>query len=575
MAGQVKLLLIEDNLADQRLLEDMLVGDCPGKFDLVFAQTISLGLELLDKNKFDVVLTDLSLPDGFGLDNIHEIQKIAPDIPVVVLTGEERDELSMQVVQAGAQDYLIKGQGDGNLISRSIRYAMERKRNERGLTLLAQYDSLTGLANRMLFRERLSRAIIRAGRQSSMVALLFIDLDRFKNVNDTLGHDGGDQLLKVVADRLTACMRKGDTVARLGGDEFTVIFEDIEKAEDVIPIVHKMNNAMQEPVDLLGHEVFVTSSIGITMYPLDDKSEDGLLKNADTAMYQAKEQGRNCFCFYTKGLQKRTVERLHLESKLRAALEKNEFVLHYQPKINLQTRRIVGAEALIRWEHPGLGRVPPDQFIPLAEDTGLIVPIGEWVIREACRQIRNWQENGICDLRMAVNLSARQFKEANIQILILDIIRETGIAPSSLEIEITESLIMDDTERINGVLQELKGNGIHISMDDFGTGYSSLSYLKKLNVDSLKIDRSFVNDIIIDSEDAIIAEAVIALGHSLRLQVVAEGIETEEQLEFLRALKCDEGQGYYFSHPLPAIDFYNFVLEHNSTLTPDLIQLQA
>ena len=575
MTDKISVLLIEDNPGDQLLVEDQLQNDCPGKFVITSVTTLKSAMDMLDEHNFGAVLTDLSLPDGFGLDSIHEIQKLDDELPVIVLTGEDGEEVSMQVMQAGAQDYLIKGQGDGHLIGRTILYSMERKRNERRLVQLAQYDSLTGLANRLLFRERLSRALIRAPRQNCLVALMFIDLDRFKNINDTLGHDAGDNLLKYVANRLKNCMRKGDTVARLGGDEFTVILEDLDNVDDVAPIARKMLVAMQKPFNINGHEIFVTPSIGITLYPLDGTTEDIMLKNADTAMYQAKEHGRNCFKFYESSMHKRTIERLLLESKLRSALENQEFFLQYQPKVDFTTKDIIGVEALIRWNHPELGLVSPAEFIPLAEETGLIVPIGEWVIKTACKQVASWKQQGISSLRMAVNLSARQFRNPDITKVIFSSIEQANILASELEIEITESVLMEDSEHNNVILQELKAKGIHISMDDFGTGYSSLSYLKRLNVDTLKIDRSFVNDLLTDPEDAVIAEAIIALGHSLRLNIVAEGVETEEQFDFLDNLKCNQAQGFLFSKPLSADDLARYVLGDIEEAEARVVKLRA
>ena len=552
---KIRVALVEDEIAQQALVRELLDNDCPDKFEIVCANTMKNALDLLVSQKFDIVLTDLDLPDTSELNIVKEVQKINPEIPIVVLTGKESDELAMQVVQLGAQDYLVKGRGDGYLISRSLRYAIERKRIERGLSFLTQYDGLTGLANRVLFRERLSRALIRAHRNEKLVALMFIDLDRFKNVNDTLGHDAGDQLLVEIGGRLKDILREGDTIARLGGDEFTVILEDIEKAEDAAIIARKILDIMKAAVSLDGHDVFVTPSIGITIYPLDDTSEDILLRNADTAMYRAKEQGRNGFQFYTTGMNTRTVERLELESKLRKALDNDEFLLYYQPKIDLGNGQLIGAEALIRWQHPELGMVSPADFIPLAEETGLIVPIGEWVIKTACAEAGNWERQGFHSLRTAVNLSARQFSEVDIVRLIIEAVISSSISPLNLEVEITESMLMEDTDISNAKLKELKGHGIHVSVDDFGTGYSSLSYLKRFHIDTLKIDQSFVRDITYDPDDAAIASAIIALGKNLRLNVVAEGVETEEQLKFLQAHGCSQAQGYYFSRPLCAKDF--------------------
>ena len=571
----IKVLLVEDNEGDVRLVKELLSHDCPGKFVIETVNRLQEAIEIIKQEEFDVVLTDLSLPDSDGMETISRIQESNSNLPIIVLSGQESESLAMKIVQSGAQDYLVKGQGDGYLISKALRYAIERKRIQEGLSYLAQYDSLTGLANRNLFRERLGRALIRVDRNKSLVALMFIDLDRFKNINDTLGHDAGDKLLIEVSRRLEKCTRDGDTVARLGGDEFTVILEDIKHVDDAAVIARKILVAMEPAIKLSGYEVFVTPSIGITIYPLDDTSVNNLLKNADTAMYRAKERGRNGFQFYTAGMNTRTIERLELEAGLRRALKNEEFVLYYQPKIAIDNRQIIGAEALIRWQYKKLGLIPPLKFIPIAEETGLIVPIGEWVIRTACKQVASWQEAGFTDLRMAVNISARQFTDSDIVKVVLDAVIQTNIKPQHLEIEITESMLMEDTSINISALKELKEHGVHISIDDFGTGYSSLSYLKRFHIDALKIDQSFVRDITTDSDDAAIASAVIALGQSLHLTVVAEGVETEEQLSFLKKQGCHEAQGYLFSKPVPAEDFAQLLQEEKASQSHKLVTQMA
>jgi len=571
----IKVLLVEDNEGDARLVKELLSHDCPGKFVIETVNRLQEAIEIIKQEKFDVVLTDLSLPDSDGMETISRIQESNSNLPIIVLSGQESESLAMKIVQSGAQDYLVKGQGDGYLISKALRYAIERKRIQEGLSYLAQYDSLTGLANRNLFRERLSRALIRVDRNKSLVALMFIDLDRFKNINDTLGHDAGDKLLIEVSRRLEKCTRDGDTVARLGGDEFTVILEDIKHVDDAAVIARKILVAMEPAIKLSGYEVFLTLSIGITIYPLDDTSVNNLLKNADTAMYRAKERGRNGFQFYTAGMNTRTIERLELEAGLRRALKNNEFVLYYQPKIAIDNRQIIGAEALIRWQYKKLGLIPPLKFIPIAEETGLIVPIGEWVIRTACKQVASWQEAGFTDLRMAVNISARQFTDSDIVKVVLDAVIQTNIEPQHLEVEITESMLMEDTSINISALKELKEHGVQISIDDFGTGYSSLSYLKRFHIDALKIDQSFVRDITTDSDDAAIASAVIALGQSLHLTVVAEGVETEEQLSILKKQGCHEAQGYLFSKPVPAEDFAQLLQEEKASQSHKLVTQMA
>ena len=569
---KIDILLIGNNPDDIRLVQELLSTACPDRFNVQIVNSLQAGLERIHENEFDAVLTDLFLPDAEGLNTVSNIQHVDQGLPIIVMGDQDSDELALDVVQLGAQDYLVKGQGDGHLISKAILYSIERKRVEQGFSFLVQYDNLTGLANRVLFRERLNRALIRADRNKKLVALMFIDLDRFKNINDTLGHDAGDQLLIEVGKRLINCTREGDTIARLGGDEFTIILEDVRSMNSVAVVARKIIDAMVAPFGIGGHELYITPSIGITMYPLDDTNEHNLLKNADTAMYRAKEQGRNGFQFYTRGMNTRSLDQLELEAKLRRALENDELVVHYQPKFDIGTNTIIGAEALIRWNHPDMGMVSPVKFIPLAEETGLIVPIGEWVLQTACRQNVIWQKQGYPPFRMAVNLSARQFKQSDIAMSIFESIIESDLLPQFLEVEITESMLMDDAEISNITLKEIKEHGVHVAIDDFGTGYSSLSYLKRFHIDTLKIDQSFVRDITEDADDAAIAKTIIALGHNLRLNVIAEGVETKEQLDFLYANGCNEAQGYFFSRPLPADEFTKLLQEQSTSHVEPIMQ---
>jgi len=430
----------------------------------------------------------------------------------------------------------------------------ERKQAEKRLVQLANYDSLTGLPNRTLFRDRLTHAVAQANRKNRLVALLFLDLDRFKMINDSLGHHAGDKLLQAVSERLLANAREEDTVARLGGDEFTVILEDITNTEDATIVARKILEVMGKPFYLDGHEVFVTTSIGIAIFPLDGQGLDGLLKNADTAMYRAKEQGRNNYQFYTADMNAKAVEHLIMESSLRHALDRDEFVLHFQPQIDLHSREITGMEVLLRWNHPELGLLYPNQFMLLAEETGLIISIGEWVLNKACAQAALWQSQGLPPMRIAVNLSALQFREDNLVATVADALDLAGLDPQYLELEITESFLMDNVDSAIVKLKALSNLGVHLAIDDFGTGYSSLSYLKKFPLNTLKIDQSFVRDISTDPDDAAIAEAIIALAQTLNLRVMAEGVETEEQINFLRTRGCDQAQGFLISHPVPAQD---------------------
>jgi len=435
-----------------------------------------------------------------------------------------------------------------------------RRQAEERIRHLANYDELTGLYNRSMFSHRLGHALAQARRTDKPLAILFLDLDRFKNINDTLGHAAGDSVLREVAKRLGECLRESDTVGRLGGDEFVVLLEAMLQPMHSAAVAQKLLAAVARPFTFEGQEFHLTASIGISTYPADSKETESLLRNADIAMYRAKEQGKNNYQFYSAQMNVHTLERLALESSLRHALERNEFVLYYQPKIDIGSRRITGMEALLRWQHPSKGLVPPMQFIPLAEETGLIVAIGEWVLRTACTQNKSWRAQGLPPLRVAVNLSARQFSHENLLQDVEKVLNETGLDPAALELEITESMVMRSPERTTILLNKLKTTGISISIDDFGTGYSSLSYLKRFPIDSVKIDRSFIKELPQDGEDAAITQAIIAMAHGLGLKVIAEGVETGEQVGFLRAHGCDEVQGYYFSKPVPAQEFARWVL---------------
>jgi diguanylate cyclase (GGDEF)-like protein/PAS domain S-box-containing protein len=435
----------------------------------------------------------------------------------------------------------------------------ERKRAEDQIKELAYHDALSGLPNRLLFNDRLAVAVAQAHRSASRLAVLFLDLDRFKVINDSLGHSLGDRLLQEVGRRLQAAVREGDTVARLGGDEFILLLPGIGRAEDAAKVADKILDTLKFPVRLEDRELFVTASIGISLYPEDGFDVESLIKNADTAMYRAKEQGRDNYQLYTHAMNETAVERLALESSLRKALPGGQLVLHYQPLLDLGSGKVHGVEALLRWNHPERGLVAPSEFLSLAEITSLIVPMGPWTLRTACARAREWQGMGHPTLTVAVNLSARQFQQPDLVSQVKRALDETGLPPSSLDLEITETHAMQNAEATIMTLRELKRLGVRISIDDFGIGYSSLSYLKRLPIDTLKIDQSFVRDITTDPDDAAIATAVIALAHTLKLQVVAEGVETQEQLEFLSARHCDRMQGYLFSRPLAADECGEFL----------------
>jgi diguanylate cyclase (GGDEF)-like protein/PAS domain S-box-containing protein len=423
------------------------------------------------------------------------------------------------------------------------------------LSHLASHDPLTDLPNRLLLADRLARALALARRHQRRLAVLFLDIDRFKSINDSLGHILGDELLRSVGRELTMCVRSSDTVSRYGGDEFVVVLSELEHAEDAAMGAQKIIAALARPHKIAGHELHITASIGVSVYPDDGEEAETLLKSADMALYHAKDQGRDCYQFFKPDLNVRAVERQSIEARLHSALERREFELHYQPKMNLRTGAVVGAEALIRWRHPDRGLVEPAQFVPIAEDCGLIKPIGRWVVHEACRQAQAWQDAGLGPIPVSVNVSAVEFRSKGFLENIVDILKETRLDPSYLEIELTESVLMAFPETTKTALQALKTLGVQLAIDDFGTGWSSLSYLKHFPIDVLKVDKSFVQEITAGSNSALIVSAVISMGKSLKQRVIAEGVETGDQLAFLQAEGCGEGQGYFFSRPLVARQF--------------------
>ena len=681
-----KLLLIEGDPADAKVIQAALADVRYGPFDVESVRQLSDAYERLGKEGIAAVLVDLFLPDSQGIETFNKLLLAAPHVPILVLSGPGDEDIAMQALQRGAQDYLLKGELTSHSLSRALRNMIERKAVEEALFIekeraqvtlnsigdavlstdisgnvtylnhaaesltgwsreealrrpvaevfqiidgatrqparnpmelavqqnktvgltancilirrdglecaiedsaapihdrrgqvtgavivfhdvtaaramsfrmshLAQHDSLTDLPNRLLLNDRLTRAIASARRNGNRLAVLFVDLDRFKDINDSLGHAIGDKLLQSVAERLVARVRNSDTVSRPGGDEFVVLLSELEHPEDAAVCAKKMLTALTAPHRIAQHDVHVTVSIGVSTYPEDGQDAETLVKSADTAMYQAKENGRNNYEFFRQDMNIRAVERQSLEGSLSRALERHEFVLHYQPKINLEKGAITGAEALIRWLHLDRGLIPPAQFVPIAEDTGLLLPIGQWVLHEACRQARAWLDAGLRPVPVAVNISAVEFRDKGFLEGVRAILKDTRLEPRYLELELTESVLMQHAESSASVLQALKTMGVQLAVDDFGTGYSSLSYLRRFPIDTLKVDRSFVRQITADADDAIIASAVISMGKSLKLRVVAEGVETREQLAFLQDQRCDEGQGYYFSRPVVAEQF--------------------
>jgi diguanylate cyclase (GGDEF)-like protein/PAS domain S-box-containing protein len=484
---------------------------------------------------------------------------------VVFQTRHQRKDKTFYPVEVRLQ---LSRQESPPVFVAIIQDISERIQNEKQLQYLAHYDALTKLPNRILFTDRLEQSLARARWHDYTVAVLFLDLDRFKIINDTLGHNIGDQALQALSKRLNDCVREGDTVARLGGDEFAIVLEDIDSEDDVAPIARIILNVLSQPFLLDKHEFILTTSIGISLFPVDGENTQTLLKHADIAMYRAKDEGRNTYQFYLADMSAKAFERLNMETNLRRALEREEFVLYYQPQLNLADGTIFGVEALLRWQHPDLGLVSPMEFIPLLEETGLIIPVGEWVLRTACLQARAWNDSGLKSLRMSVNLSGRQTNNSDFIATVEQVLKDSKLDPQLLELEMTESILMHNMRSTIKALETIREMGVRLAIDDFGTGYSSLSYLKRFPIDTLKIDHSFIHDITQDPEDATLVEAIIAMGKALHLDVIAEGVETEQQVKFLRKHGCGSIQGYLISKPLPAQELTARLHEKLTTKEP-------
>ena len=686
------ILLVQHDPSDAKAVREALINSSDGQFRVEWVRRYSEGLERLAsegnqvKQRTDgvaAILVDLFLPDSQGIETFDRLFRVAPHIPILVLSSPQDEDVAKVAVKRGAQDYLLKGRFDSYTLPKALRSMVERaaiadalfdekeraqvtlnsigdavmssdiggqvtylnpvaermtgwsleeavghpleevfriidgttreavqnpmalaiqenktvgvtpncvlvrrdgveaaiedsaapihdrRRRVSGavmvfhdvstaralsvrMSYLAQHDDLTDLPNRILFNDRLTQAIALAQRHRQKLALLYLDVDRFKHINDSLGHTVGDHLLQSVAQRLVASVRNSDTVSRQGGDEFVILLSEVRHAQDAAVAAEKVRVALTAPHYIDQHDLHLTASIGIVIYPDDGMEGKTLLTNADFAMYHAKESGRNNYQFFRPDMNVSAIERQSLEEGLRHAVARKEFVLHYQPQMDLDTRAIIGVEALIRWHHPQRGLVGPAQFIPVAEECGFIVPFGRWVLREACRQGRAWQDAGLPPMRIAVNISAAELRAKDYVAGVRAILLETGLEPGYLELELTETFLMQDSTSTTDVLQALKDMGVHLALDDFGTGYSSLSYLRRFPIDTLKIDQSFVRDLTTDADDASIVSAVISMGKSLHKRVVAEGVETPEQLAFLQEQNCPEGQGYYLSQPLVA-----------------------
>jgi diguanylate cyclase (GGDEF)-like protein len=560
-----KLLIIDDEKQIRELLVDLLGG----VYECIDSGSAEEALTALSNQTFDLVISDIDMGEMSGLELVPRVHALSPDTVVVMLSDNQDLEFAIRALRAGAFDYITKPI-DLRHVEASVERALQHsqllkekrrykeqieellQRRTAEVDWLAYYDTLTQLPNRALFEDRLTQAVAVAKASGQSLGVLFISLDQFKKVNDSLGHGPGDSLLREFAERLKSCISGSDTVGRFGSDEFALLKMGIDGTTDVIETIGSLSQVLRFSFDLAGHELYATASVGVSLFPFDGDDSQTLLKNAGAALYRAKKSGGANYQFFTADMHELAAGRLALETNLRRAIQNEEFLIHYQPRVSVDSLAITGVEALVRWQHPQLGLVSPSEFIPLAEDTGLIVPIGEWVLRKACEQNRHWHEQGFAPIRIAVNISARQFHDQDLSQTVIRILDESGLSPNYLELEVTESSVMQNAEFAAGVLTRWKNLGINISIDDFGTGFSSLASLKRLPIDALKIDQSFVRDATTDPDDAAIVLAITTLAHNLRLKVIAEGVETEEQLRFLQLLRCDEIQGFLFSKPLPA-----------------------
>lgn len=574
----IKVLVVEDELGDALLIQRTLLGAGPGRYAVETAASLAETRQAIINTTPDVLLLDLALPDSTGLKTVESVRREAPQTPIVVLTGHDDEELAQAALEAGAQDYMTKNTLGRHSLSRAIRYAVTRSRLENRLLesnrrlenlldevrSLNTYDTLTGLPNRRYLLEQLARDIAVHARAQQYGALLGIDLGNFRTVNDTLGNDIGDLLLVETARRLGLGVRETDTVARLGSDEFAVILDHLgpdynQAAVRAEEVAKKLRRAINRHFSLKGHECHVTCCIGVCIFGRRDELFDELLIRANVATYQAKKSGPNTIRFFDDAMQSALEERAQQEAELRRAMKEKQLLLYFQPQIN-GTGRSHGAEALIRWQHPTRGLVSPADFIPLAEETGLIQPLGQMILEQACAQLRAWQQQPeLADQVMAVNISAHQFHQADFVDQVREALTTSGVRPQGLKLELTESALLTNHRDAVSKMNTLVAMGLSISLDDFGTGYSSLSYLKILPVNQLKIDRSFIANVTSDPSDAAIVRAILAMAAELEIEVVAEGVENEQQLAFLRQHNCRNFQGFYFARPMPAADFYTFI----------------
>ncbi|MGB7477078.1 MAG: EAL domain-containing protein [Polyangiales bacterium] len=560
-----EVLLVEDNRIDAQLIRRLLRRVSTSYYRITHVRTLNDAVLSAEELSPDVILADLNLPDSRGTDTVASLQTAYPDIPLIIVSAWEDEAVSLRSVKAGAQDYLVKGHIDGANLHRVIRYAIERKRTELELVRLAQFDQLTGLPNRTLLRERVNHALARAMRSGSGVATLILDMDRFKEINDMLGHEIGDKLLIKAAKRIRANVRDQDTVARLGGDEFAVVLEGVSEPKEVLPVIERIVDSLREVTTVDGHEVNTSTSIGIAMYPENGSNISELLRAADLAMYQAKSSGRACYQFFADAMQEEAQSRRALEWALRHAVEANEFQLFYQPQVCLRTGGVIGVEALIRWMHPTRGLLTPYHFIGALEEFGLINEVGEWVLQTACEQMRRWQALELQPMRISVNVSAQQFEDPLLIDKVRSALASTDLSPEFLELELTESCLMSDPAQAGALLREIRDVGVRIAIDDFGTGYSSLTYLNEFPLNALKIDKSFVQSVESNDRGGPISKMIIGLGQNLGLEVIAEGVETSGQLAYMQEHGCDIAQGYLYARPESPEDLTPWLMSNQRT----------
>ncbi|MES2675356.1 MAG: EAL domain-containing protein [Pseudomonadota bacterium] len=562
MEKAIKILFIDREYGEYLLIADILSQVRHVNYEVIWCNQLDAALPQILSNEFDVALLDFFWGDLSARDLLNAAKVQANITPIVVMTDEMEIEVDRDIIRAGASDYLIKGQIGHQLLERTLRYAIERKQTEQHLARLAHYDQLTDIPNRILFRDRLEHVLNLANRDKTSFALMFIDLNGFKLVNDNFGHDVGDVIIRICAERLNACLRRSDSVARIGGDEFTLLLTHIENSTDVAHIAEKIIEIISEPATINGYEVAVGCSIGIAIYPQAGHDAEGLLKNADMAMYKAKQEDGSSFCFFTDAMNKNVHRQLKLEANLRKALKKDQFFLQYQPRVDMHTNEIIGLEALLRWNNPDSGALDASEFISVAEDTGLITAIGYWAIRQACTDLKKIHAQFDKNLVMSINISMRQFKDERLVQEISAIFEELDIHAGDVELELTESSMMENIDLVSLCMRPLAFFGINFALDNFGTGSSSFLHLQRLPISTVKLSSRFMSELQRNASDRRLVAAMITLAHNLGKIVVADGVETFEQKHWLQEAGCDHMQGYYFAPPQSIEEICKTLLEH-------------